>query len=1274
MSLKTVWTVVSLAVCASGAIAGDGVWNYESEVQPDGRNPDEPADWSDPANWIGETVPSGKDATAYLVDKAQTSSMADTLRYIRVPDEGVALGGISSRRGVRLFVTGGPIALVDNATGMGYSQPSLRDEVANATYCDAVFFNEMTLGDNIYINRCTLAGTVRPSTPSSYLILADSFRAVPYRQALSDSETIVDPSYNGRFRVGSCFIGYYAPSGADAATGFWQVTEGSRMLTRVGVAHELAAGQRVTGVGIPPGAFVSRIYADSLIEISAPATESSVDETGTELSFAAFSPIVRQNIAALYLQGSNCVTFSPMKLRPQDDVVYFVDALSNTASQYYEVALDFHAEHYNVLPGHKVYPAQVVFKKTSTDARPLRLVNADVAFDDGTSATSTCARVTIGKQEGSYSMVQPTGSVSVAVGPGKVTRWLSLEEFDGALTKRGAGELSITPTCPELGTLVVNEGRVSLSGDAAARTLASLHLAEGTALTLAEGQTLTVASSTFVPGAAIHVAAGAQLNLTLAPGATFDGVSKTGEGRLSLHYGTDIRPLDSGAPLESGAQFDPGVKGTPAFWVSADSLAAATPAGLLEQVDDKLEVLRWNDCRTVAEGGTMFATNRVNRPYLVTSGTYPYVKFPTGSNTKETNYGLIWDRPLKNIRAVFTVIDVADGFGSILGASSRLTNLDFLRGSRGLTANIIYDNGAGGYGTAAIANPRTACYVNGEELPTYATTPSSLGITTGIAVIEIEPTDDCQADAFASCNESGSWARRWDLVGGERLLECLVYTNTLSYVDRYNIHAYLMRKYGKVLPSRKNNEVFRNDKRTRVDDFNPSRGIFGCVEVDAGCTATLPSVSSGASLEKTGSGTLYVSDAGDAGALRVQAGTLVVRSPDITDAQIPSDAAVRFDASDLTSLTYSWDPSRGLNTVTRWKDLVSGMTATLKQGSHTNLPFVLENALNGRPVVDFGPALANIGYSQTDPNPCLVFTPQYNLKTVFSVIGSERGGCTLLGGSSGRQDGYSVRQSNKSTLGIWRNVQGHPGDLTLPIVETDGSSINAEFTYLNVLHVRQNGVLVDQTKSYFSGGYDLFTLNANTTNLESSVLGAIHYSNSGGGMQLAETILYKRNLDPKEIEDVEAYLDEKWFDRRKAGYRLASAASVEIAAGATLRVAGGAPLTVKSLAGAGTVEGSVRVAADSVLTVTANGSGEVEPIVVSGSVDLSAGGTIVLVGATERLGTGTYEILRAGSPLVLGAWTVDASAVPGQRVCGLKTVGNSLYLEIKKQGFLLLVR
>ena len=66
-----------------------------------------------------------------------------------------------------------------------------------------------------------------------------------------------------------------------------------------------------------------------MIEISAPATASSEGDEGTELAFAAFLPVVRQNISVLELQGSSYVTFAPMKLRPQDDVVYTVGRLTN---------------------------------------------------------------------------------------------------------------------------------------------------------------------------------------------------------------------------------------------------------------------------------------------------------------------------------------------------------------------------------------------------------------------------------------------------------------------------------------------------------------------------------------------------------------------------------------------------------------------------------------------------------------------------------------------------------------------------------------------------------------------------------------------------------------------------------------------------------------------------------------------------------------------------------------------------------------------------------
>lgn len=1280
MNLKMLVAVGVIVSFKCGTLAGNGIWNYGSTATPDGRTPMTPANWADPANWINAELPSGDNVVAYLVDPANPETdpkMAATLRYIRVPDAGMTLGGINSRSGVQLFVTGGPIALTDEGiAGSGWAWMEDRPDYQNVSR--VVFFNDITFR-SAYLGRCVLAGTVRPATPSAELIPTAQFCLVPYLQAKTDSETIVDPAYNGRFRPSTNgSICYYAPKGADEASGRWKVTAGSCVLERVGTAHDLAAGQHVTGAGIPDGAFVSRIYSASLVEISAPATASSEGGEGTELTFAAFSPVVRQTIAAMELQGDGWLSFSPMKLRPQDDVVYTVDYLKNTPSQAYEVATDNYADRFNVLPGGKVYPARTVFKNVDSSAKPFRLVRADVMFENDTSVTTACARVHVGGRGSGLSVAWPTGGVTVAVSPGKVTHWASFEQFEGALTKTGAGELSIVPACSlDLGHLVVNEGRVSLSGDATARTLASLRVSPGAALSVAEGQNLAVRSTSFASGSSIHVARGARLEL--AAGTSLDGVTVTGDGSVVVgSYGTDVAQMDSGSPVASGSQVVPGVRGTPAFWVTADSLAAETPAGTLEQVGDTLEVLRWNDCRSAAEGGVMFATNRTLRPFLASDKGHAYVRFG-GCGSLESNHGLIWDRQLPNIRSVFVVLDTTEGyFGSILGSSSRWEAFDFVRAGLSSNGGLFFDAGSEPWRCSSfIADPRAVCYLNGKELPSHTTNIyEALGNRNGIAVIEVEPTGDCRADAFCSCPETGTWGGRWDLVGGERLLECIVYTNTLSYVDRYCTHAYLMQKYG-LLPSRTNDETFHNDKRTRVNGFAPSAGACGQVKVEDGCSATLPSVPDGVGLEKTGSGTLYVSEAKDTRALNVRSGTLVVRSADLSAAALlPQDAALRFDASDLTSITYGWDAERGLNTITKWTDVVNGIEATLKVVSTTNRPFVLENALNGKPVVDFGRAMANISQMDANPNPGLLFAPQYALKTVFSVIGSERGGNTLLGGSSGRQDSYGQRQSNKTTLGIWRDVQGHPGDLTRPIVETDGSAINGEFTSFDKLQVRQNGTVVDQTKALFSGAYDLFTLNANTENMESSVLGAVHYANNAGGMQLAETIFYKRNLDLVEIQGVEAYLDYKWFNRRHAGYSPASAEVVDVAAGAVLRVEGGAPLTVKSLSVAGTVEGSLRLADASALTVTVNDDGTIEPIVVSGTVDLSAGGTVVLVGATDKLGVGSYELLRTGAPLALdeGAWTLAASALNRKLVTALKCVGGSLYLDVSKRGFAITIR
>ena len=270
--------------------------------------------------------------------------------------------------------------------------------------------------------------------------------------------------------------------------------------------------------------------------------------------------------------------------------------------------------------------------------------------------------------------------------------------------------------------------------------------------------------------------------------------------------------------------------------------------------------------------------------------------------------------------------------------------------------------------------------------------------------------------------------------------------------------------------------------------------------------------------------------------------------------------------------------------MTAWSDPDGGLTATLKAAASTNAPRLVENVLNGLPVLDFGAAQGSQAQGAKN-DPTMRFAISRNIRTVFSVLGSKGGGNTILGGTAGRNDDLSLRTSKNTALGIWRDVQAHPGDPSLPLVTTSGNTSSQMGSIADPAKTEfhKNGVVVNQKTEPMGGGYDLYSVKTITAHsMESDTLGGIHYAQSWGGVELGEIAYYERVLTPDEVADAESHLLLKWFNRGGPYRRPAEAGALSVAAGATLSLFGGAPVTASAISGEGTVDGDLKAAAAAV--------------------------------------------------------------------------------------------
>ncbi len=1221
---------IALAVVACMHVqAENGTWDWFTEGYTNGLSVEAAADWNDTANWVGGVVPEGDSATAYIVPSDRTSSMASfPARWIKVPEEGLSLGYLSTRQAAKVYLLGGPISFAKTSSYHS-SYGALRDETANSAVCPVWIYNTLTFPDQSANNTGTLINRVNICAPvicppSARVQISSDYRHYMNRYATSTSEMVVDEGVTGRLSPGSGNVRLFARMGAPEQTGVWKTVSGSPYLRRVGVEHDLAAGCTVTGPGIPAGAFLRRIFAKDLVEISANATADSGDD-GATLTFGEFHPTTIQHLKDITCQGADKtqITWYFTKFRAEDTFrIVVTNFMGGAANNWFIITSSADASD-NFATNRTTYPGTLVLQNTSSfKTQLLRLNKAHIEFT-GTNGTHFAG----------INRIQIDGAARITA-PESVTATVhNVEAWTSALTKDGSGTLYLNSTNATHGALSVEEGTFFFSPtySKGTPTMSSLTVAAGATFTLAAGTSINVTSApSLASGARIVVEKGARLVLPAAYSLPAD-VSFEGEGAvvsLCSTGGIDYEPIRT--TPSAGA-----VVGNPAFWVTAESLTNDVPAGTIVEEDGTKFVTRLNDCRGGADQGYHFCTNVYNRPWLVTSGTVPYIQFKTGASggsESANNYGLAWDVPLTNIRVVFAVLSSpSSGMGCLLGATKRLTPCDYLRGSTGAGSNIFYWNGSG-----SSPNVHDApIYRNGVEIK-YNSNYNGCSDTT---IIEVDTLADTSADAFSICN-SGTWGKRWDLCGG-RLVEYIIYTNALTYAERLQVSDYLMMKW------RGERSVHKfADQRQRMDVTFPEGGATYALDVAEGEAMTAISVEAGGTLAKTGAGTLHLIDYSDVtGSLRVDEGTVVVQSVDPSTLALPSGAYLHLDASADSTLTKT--TSGGITRVTAWSDPDGGLTATLRYSTSTNAPRLVENALNNLPVLDFGHAHVHAntaaGYKSS---PCYLFTPSWNLHTIFSVQGSRGGGNTILGGTAGRNDSVTTRKADATykTIGIWRDVQAHPGDPSLPLVTTSGntSSQMSSVSDTSKTEFRKDGVVVNQKTEPMGGGYNLYSIKTLTAhNLESDIIGGIHYGRSCGGMELGEIAYYERVLTADEFADAESHLMYKWFNRGSAYRRPAVVGTLSVSAGATLSLFGGAPVTASAISGEGTVDGDLKAAVGGCsITAVVAADGTIAPLVVTGAFDVSAGGVVTLVGAVEALKGGDYPVVSAGSVVGTAAgWT-----------------------------------
>ena len=248
----------------------------------------------------------------------------------------------------------------------------------------------------------------------------------------------------------------------------------------------------------------------------------------------------------------------------------------------------------------------------------------------------------------------------------------------------------------------------------------------------------------------------------------------------------------------------------------------------------------------------------------------------------------------------------------------------------------------------------------------------------------------------------------------------------------------------------------------------------------------------------------------------------------------------------------------GSGRVASWSDVRGGEGVVATPWLES--PTLMANALNGRPVVDFGTA----GSRQA-----LQWNREVTgIKAVFIVLGSQETGGCLLGAKPGCATSYLRGFNPINAVG-----NSAANAATYRLHKSNGLvPFNPSGTY----RVAVNGTAVDLAGSGMSGGYDVYTVSLPSLNYKASAF-AFDAENDAdgarlsGGQRLAEVLVYTNALTAAQCSAVEGYLMKKWFDKDREGYGPGRVNSLVVGGTPSICSLDGTPLRVGNLAGNGTL-------------------------------------------------------------------------------------------------------
>jgi hypothetical protein len=521
--------------------------------------------------------------------------------------------------------------------------------------------------------------------------------------------------------------------------------------------------------------------------------------------------------------------------------------------------------------------------------------------------------------------------------------------------------------------------------------------------------------------------------------------------------------------------------------------------------DDVGRVLEWRDVRYSENGLCAKAP-----PPPATTAHYPEFRSQGLNGLPLVDCGalysgkcLLWNHTNTNIRTVFVV------YGSLVDDLSAFLIGDCgnppVYGStphfhRGIDGSVWY-NGAHSVFVNAPAFVNGRVIENGQKF-VLPETPSVF------SAVAADNSGTPTASAFAVDRwrpDNLTWR-----TGGSTLAEIVIFTNRLSYSERREVEAYLMRKW---LDQPAPGYVLADGSRAGLSGLEVRATNTVALSVSGTGTVSVPDVSGLGDVYKTGEGTLLIGDTRNLdGTLHVREGRLRFggHRPVPTAARLPAGLAFRLDASAVASLQ---TVEEGVSDYVTRADDADGRDFYAWAASAAERPVLIAQALNGKPVIDFG------AYGS---GRCLLWSNLIStVRSVFWVVGSQNGGGFLLGCDSRYGTGDD-------------SAHFHRGDPFTGVLGRLWRSNASPAVRQGV--TRLNGVAVNGEMTPLGGEFDLISLVTTGNTRASMFAGDRTFADRTGGQQLAEVLVFTRALSATEVRDVEAYLASKWFGRIPAGY------------------------------------------------------------------------------------------------------------------------------------------